>query len=213
MSTWTNRVRRAGLAALAAGLLPGCMADLGLPFPMAAPAPTVETDPPVLAGAVAVAAPAGWCPDPRSGLAGDTGDFLLLGPCRGAAAPVILTVSVLGAAEAGDVTPERMEGFFRSEVGRAALSRSGDPASVTILQTGSAGDGYFLHVRDTAKMPGARVAPEVWRAVLPLSGRLVALTALSPAEPRVPPATLRAVLDAFVARMRDANAPVGASAG
>jgi len=218
MSTWTSKVRRAGLAALAAGLLPGCMADLGLPFPLAAPvaSPAAEPEPPVLGGAVAVAAPAGWCADPRSGLAGDAGDFLLLGPCRGAAAPpapVILTVSVLGAAEAGDVAPERMEGFFRSEVGRAALSRSGDPASVTILQTGIAGDGYFLHVRDTAEMAGARVAPEAWRAVLPLSGRLVALTALSPAEPRVPPATLRAVLDAFVARMRAANAPVGAGAG
>lgn len=212
MSTWTSRPRRAVLAAaLVGGLvaaLPGCMPDGFAPFaPQAAELPA---EPIVLADAVTVAAPAGWCPDPRSGLSDQTGSFLLLAPCRGAPppTPAILTISVLGAAEAGEVAPDRLDAFFRSEVGRMALSRSGDAGTVRLLQTGVEGDAYFLHVRDSAGLPGAEVAPESWRAILPLSGRLVALGALSPSEPGVPPATLRAVLDAFVAEMRLANAPL-----
>lgn len=208
MSTWISRVRRAGLAALAAGLLSGCLDEGGLPLSFVEAAPATAPEPLVLAGAVRVAVPRGWCPDPKGTMTGETGGFLLIGPCRGAPlppAPAILTLSVLGAAEAGTVAPARLEAFFRSEVGRAALSRTGDPATVAVLQTGIEGDGFFLHVRDTADLSGVSVGPESWRAVLPLSGRLVSLTALSPEEPALPPATLRAVLDAFVAEMRAAN--------
>lgn len=209
MCTWTSsRARRAALAAALAAILPGCLPDALVPG--AAPVADPPPGPTLLADAVSVSAPAGWCPDTRAGRSDETGSFLLFAPCRAnpPPSPAILTISVLGAVEAGAVDPARLESFFRSEIGRAALSRSGDADSLRVLQTGVEGDGFFLHVRDTADLPGAQVAPEAWRAVLPLSGRLVALTALSPAEPRVPPATLRAVLDAFVAEMRAVNAPL-----
>lgn len=219
MSTWTSNVRAAALWAAATLLLAGCL-PAGL-FPLAGPAapvaaPPAAEGPLLLAGAVTVAAPTGWCPDPAAGLADETGGFVLFGPCRGAAAPAvpaILTLSVLGVAETGPVDPARLDTFFRSEVGRAALSRSGDPAGVSIVQTGVEGDAFVVQVRDAARLSGVAVAPDAWRAILPLNGRLVALTVLSPADPALPPATLRSVLDAFLAAMRAANGGNPATAG
>lgn len=216
MSTWTSKAGAAALGAAALLLLPGCLPGglpAFLPAPAAAPAPAAG--PVLLAGAVVAAAPPGWCADPRAAQSDDAGAFLLYVPCRDgpAPAPALLTVSVLGATEAAAPDPARLDAFFRSDVGRAALSRSGEAASVTVVQTGTAGDAFLLQVRDTAPLAGAPVAPESWRAVLPLNGRLVALTALSPADPALPPATLRSVLDGFLAAMRAANAGGPATAG
>jgi len=209
MSTWTSKSRAAALGAAALLLLPGCLPEgLARILPPPAPVAAVAADPVLLAGAVTAAAPPGWCPDPRAAQADATGAFLLFVPCRdprAATVPALLTVSVLGAAEAATPDPVRLDSFFRSEVGRAALSRSGDAGSVSVVQTGTATDAFLLQVRDRAPLAGAAVGPESWRAVLPLNGRLVALTALSPADPVLPPATLRAVLEAFLAAMRAAN--------
>lgn len=218
MSTWTSKTGAAALGAAALLLLPGCLPG-GLPSLLPAPAaePVPAAAPVVLAGAVTAAAPAGWCADPRAAQSDDTGAFLLYVPCRDGPAPpappALLTVSVLGTAEAAAPDPARLDAFFRSDVGRAALSRSGAAASVTLVQTGTSGDAFLVQVRDTAPLSGAPVAPESWRAVLPLNGRLVALTALSPADPALPPATLRSVLDGFLAAMRAANAGGPATAG
>ncbi len=218
MSTWTSRLRVGAALFAAPVLLAGCIAEGVLPFPaLGTPQPaSAPAEPRVLADSVVVAAPEGWCPDPRAGLEGEAGSFLLIGPCRtGPVPPVpaILTLSVLGTAGTGAMDRDRLDAFFGSEVGRAALSRAGDAATVRVVQGGLEGEAYVLHVRDTAPMPGGAVAPDAWRAVLPLSGRLVALTVLSPAEPAVPPATLRSVLDAFVAAMRAANGASPATDG
>lgn len=210
MSTWTSRSRAATLGVAASLGLAGCLPAGLLPLPAPPPAAAVAEAPPLLAGAVTVAAPPGWCPDPRAGQADETGGFVLLGPCRtgpGPSVPAILTASVLGAAGAGSLDPERLDAFFRSEIGRAAISRSGRAESVTVVQTATAGAAYLLQVRDAGPLAGARVGPDAWRALLPLNGRLVALTVLSPEEPRLPPATLRNVLDAYLAAMQAANGP------
>lgn len=215
MSTWTSKSAAAALGAAALLVLPGCLADRlsGSVGPdRAAPAP----EPVLLAGTVRAAAPAGWCPDTRAAMTDATGAFLLFGPCQdgpGTSVPAILTLAVLGGAGAGALDPARLDGFFRSEVGRAAISRSGDPAAVAVVQTTTAGDAFLLQVRDGAPLAGTPVGPDAWRAVLPLNGRLVALTALSPDDPALPPATLRSVLDAFLAEMRAANGGLAATAG
>lgn len=213
MSTWTSKSAAAALGAAALLLLPGCLPE-GMPrfLTAVAPAPAVAPDPVLLAGAVMPSAPPGWCPDPRAAQEDAAGAFRLFVPC-GAAAPALLTVSVLGASEAAAPDPARLDAFFRSEIGRAALSRSGDAGSVTVVQTGMAEDAFLLQVRDLAPLAGATVGAESWRAVLPLNGRLVALAALSPADPPLPPATLRSVLDGFLAAMRAANGGSPATPG
>ena len=49
------------------------------------------------------------------------------------------------------------------------------------------------------------VEPASWRAVLPLRGRLVTLSAAGPADTPLPTAQGRALIEAFAARMRSAN--------
>ena len=103
MSTWTSRLRAGAALVAAPVLLAGCIAEGVLPFPaLGTPQPaSAPAEPRVLADSVVVAAPEGWCPDPRAGLEGEAGSFLLIGPCRtGPVPPVpaILTLSVLGTA-------------------------------------------------------------------------------------------------------------------
>ncbi|WP_066817809.1 hypothetical protein [Frigidibacter mobilis] len=69
----------------------------------------------------------------------------------------------------------------------------------------SVGDVLYLRIEDRAAAEGQALAPEYWRAVLALRGRMVTLSVLSDAGRPLTAAEARPVLDAFVARMQGAN--------
>lgn len=200
------------------------VALLALVFAAAAPAAAQQGSAPlrvtVDGRAVVVTGPSGYCVDRAGSTEGPAGAFVLLGSCaalgggraRPDGAPAVLTASVTpGGSGAGlDATQfPALARHFASEAGRAALSRSGDAASVTLSEALSVGDVLYLRLVDRSAGGSAdgaqRVEPEYWRAILVLRGRMVTLSVLSHADRPLPPDAARPLLEAFVARMRAAN--------
>lgn len=207
MSTWTSRA-----AALLLALAPSACVE-GL-----APAGSAPRAITVAGGAVAVTGPAGYCVDRRASREGDGGAFVLFGTCAALsgtlaagqpANPAVLTASVApGAADEAAFVASfpAMARFFGSDAGRAALSRAGKAATVRVGAASSRDGVLYLSVTDTAAERGKAVQPDYWRAILLLRGHLVTLSVMSLADRPLTSAEKRQTLDAFVLRMRAANA-------
>ncbi|MDP3959937.1 MAG: cation transport ATPase [Pseudorhodobacter sp.] len=188
-----------GLALLLAGCVPEVGGFAAAPLRLQA----------VLAGAVTVAAPRGYCVEPTAVLETADTALVLIGRCTGGAAnpraPAILSAAVSGPGSGLDIATSAaaLAGFFGSEPGRAALSRSGSAATVTVLEAGAVGEVFVISLRDTSPDPTA--SAESWRAVLALAGRLVTLTVSGTSAAPLDPEAGRALLDRFVAAMQAAN--------
>lgn len=211
MSTWINR--GPGVVALALALA-ACVAT-GTSGTRAVA---------VSGGAVTVTGPQGYCIDRGATREGASGAFVLFGTCAALtgsasagqpAQAAVLTASVGQPAAPGvdlAATLPAMASFFPSEPGRAALSRSGDAGTVSVHEVTRAGDVLYIRLSDIAVAADQSVQPGYWRALMPVRGRIVTLTVLSPARAPLTFADQRAILDRFVARMRGANAGTGATA-
>ncbi|SPH16709.1 hypothetical protein DEA8626_00220 [Defluviimonas aquaemixtae] len=212
MFTWTSKLG-AVLAALTA--LSACVpSEMGMLSASASRAMAVS------GGAVTVAGPTGYCVDKGPSRDSPTGAFVLLGTCAaltGSATtgqptyPAILTATVLPGAPDGAFEEHlpAMAAFFRSDPGRAALSRSGRAEDVTLSQVLSRGDVLYLRLQDRSAVAGQPVESEYWRAILQVRGRIVTLSALGLQDRPVPTQEKRRVLEAFVARVLAANAAQG----
>lgn len=157
----------------------------------------------ILAGAMRVQGPAGYC----VGLAGSQTDdtaVVLIGPCaaNGTVAAALVTVSVGRAASAGVMVagPQVLADFFSSPPGRRTLSRNGNAADVRILAAAHVGDALLLHLQD-------RAVGEYWRAILGLNGRLVTVSALGTDTAPLTPDKGRALVDATLKALQTANPP------
>lgn len=205
MSTWTSRAFGVSAASL---VLAACVAAV----PGGATRAIAVSD-----GAFTVAGPQGYCIDRTATRDGPEGAFALLGTCaaisgsRAAAQPSqapLLTVSVLRGAPQetafADSFPA-LAAFFRSDTGRAALSRSGKAGDVSVEDVATAGDVLYLRVRDTSAPQGQPVEPEYWRAVLAVGGRIVTVSALGLRDRPVPSEEKRRTLVALIDRLRAAN--------
>ncbi|MDW4549650.1 hypothetical protein R5H32_09825 [Defluviimonas sp. D31] len=214
MSTWTSKTRTAlalaaclGLAACAKGGFGGASRAII-----------------VAGGEVTVAGPSGYCIDRSVSRDGAEGAFVLLGTCAAIsgsravaqpARPAVLTASVLPGAPLSAPMAESFEGlaaFFRSDPGRAALSRSGKAETVTVEEATTAGEVLYLRLRDVSAAEGRAVEPEYWRAILALKGRIVTLSALSLQDRPLSAEEKRQILEGFVAQMQSVNASTGATA-
>jgi len=146
--------------------------------------------------------PKGYCIDKGLGTA-----IVFVGRCEGATQQpaALLTAAVgppgSGAALGSDGTP--LAAFFTSGAGRKALSRSGRAGSVRVLEAVGIGDAFLIHFTDTG--PNVPGQPESWRAVLPLAGRMVTLTVTGPADAPLDRAAGRALTEAFLRVLRNAN--------
>jgi hypothetical protein len=207
MSTWISRARRGSAPILSAAVLLA-----------AAAAADGQADGPgrvaVSGGAVVIAAPSGFCADGAASRTSDRDAFVLFGVCDGArpALSGILTASVIAGGPADQpsaVVLPAMAAFFKSDAGRAALSRSGRARDVAIRDMRSVGPVLYILLRDRSSGPNGAVAPDYWRAVLLVKGRIVSLSVLGAAEAPPSPAAMRKLLDGFVARVRRANGLTG----
>lgn len=190
-----------GLAAFA--VLGGCVPTAGTGSRVDA---TLSRQP-VLAGAVMIAAPKGYCIEPASRLERGDSALIMLGRCAAETGvpPALLTATV---GENGSGTGIGSDGatlarWFQSERGRAALSDRGRPGDVQIARIEGKGETLFLRVNDRGTMGGAQA--EGWRAVLPLRGRLVTLTVAGPRETPLSVENGRALIGQFVDALRKAN--------
>ncbi len=207
MSTWTSKAASV-LAALA---LSACVEGM-------APSGSAPRAVAVAGGAVVATGPSGYCVDRTASRGGAEGSFVLFGTCAalsGSAAagqpgkPAVLTASVApGAADEAAFVASfpAMARFFASDAGRAALSRAGKAATVQVGTVSSRDGVLYLSLTDTAAQRGKTVEPDYWRAILQLRGHLVTLSVMSLADRPLVPAEKRQILDAFVGRMRAANA-------
>ncbi|WP_415184907.1 hypothetical protein [Phaeovulum sp.] len=205
MSTWTSKLYRFGGVWGLCAVLAGCVTTT---MGQAAPRSVRVAD-----GSLVLTAPNGFCVDQKASQ-GD-GSFVLFGNCAALSAnpslrqpgqPVVLTAAVSAPAPVpvAKALPQMKE-FFQSEAGRAALSRSGKAASVTVLGMRTEDDLLLVHLRDTAAASGPRVAAEYWRAFTGIEGRILSLSVLPLRDRPVSDANQRALILAFVRAIRAAN--------
>jgi hypothetical protein len=174
-----------GLGLLAAlPLLAGCVTGLG-GGTGGAPAQAVVTS-----DAVVIAGPPGFCVDEGATRSeGDTA-FVLLGNCAAISGSaradqpemsVVLTAAVSDASDAGSIAESMadLDPYFRSDEGRALLSRTQDPETVTVLETDAVGDMFILHASDTSEGAVEGVVPDYWRAYFDLGPRIATLSVLA----------------------------------
>lgn len=171
-------------------------------------------------GALTVAAPKGWCVDPRSLRNSGAGGFALFGNCAAisdnpedarAPLPALLSVTVGPPAiedEAGKLSKARLEkigSFFRSDIGRAALARSGEAGDVTIDRSEIVHDILMLRVTDRSASGRPPVAKTYLRGITDLSGRITALSVMPLKDGEMSDNAQKALLEEFVAAIRAAN--------
>lgn len=161
----------------------------------------------VLHDSVHVRGPVGYCIDPEATRETDIEAFVLLVRCRTTLRPLpVLSATVMGlqAPSSDDADAlRRLTGFLSSPAGRAQLSRSGDPAEVTVHESLFADDTIWLRIEDQGNP--ASFDPTYWRAILPIGGQIVTLSVLSAREYPVESGSALATLRNFVTRMRQAN--------
>lgn len=173
---------------------------------------TLATRQPVLAGAVTLAAPQGYCIESRSRLEKDDSALLLIGRCAGetARSPAVLTATVgqTGSAQGIDVEGGGAEiaAFFRSDRGRMALSRRGRAADVTVHQISGIKGALLLRFSDRGPTRGkAPLQVDGWRALMPVGDRLVTLTVTGLQSSPLTAEAGRALIGQYVDAVRLAN--------
>lgn len=213
MSIWTCKTlhMRQVLFGFMCLVLAGCEAGSGTGLFRKAPEKVV-----VAGKSVVIAGPPGYCVDSAATRDTATGAFVLLGSCASIAnsvqmpspsTPGLLTASVSGASGLAIRTSlDRLEIFFTSEAGRAALARDGHAASVQILQTRRKGDAFYLHVRDTSNVTNRSISQDYWRGLFDVRGRIVTVSVVGFARRPMSNATGLATLDAFAKRILAENA-------
>lgn len=187
-------MRYSGLALVLGGtLLAACVAgaDLG--------GPSVR---PVLNGDVKIAAPAGYCLDGGASREWQDAATLIMGRCsrNPAVKPALLTLSVGQAGSAGVMAAggEGLAAFFTSREGLATLSPNGRASEVRVVEALSTKDAFLMRLKEAG-------APDYWRAVLGLRGRLVTLSVKGTADSVLSADEGRTILDSAVAALRRAN--------
>jgi hypothetical protein len=178
---------------------------------------TAPTSMSVAEGAVVLAGPPGFCVDQNASHAGFRGAFVVFGSCASISGKLdagrppiraVLTAAVSAGTQGGSVqgSQRQLARFFRSPAGRKMLSRSGDPGTVRVLGIGRYDSVMVVHIRDVAPFPDQAVRPDYWRALFDLNGHIVTLNVFGVPEAPYSSAAGRAVLKAFVARVRAASA-------
>ncbi|MGV8988212.1 MAG: hypothetical protein ACOH2H_18230 [Cypionkella sp.] len=128
----------------------------------------------VLGGTLTIAAPQGYCIDPKASVTRGKSVVALIGRCtaRGEVAPAVVSVTIGAPASAGVLVagPEVLAKFFASTPGRTLLARDGVASHVVVMNTMVSKGTLLVHVKD-------KTAGEYWRAILALRGRLVTVSA------------------------------------
>ena len=169
----------------------------------------------VAQGSITIAGPPGYCVDPSATRETENGAFVLLGSCASIAnsarapSPDIagaLTASVSVEGNGGVAAAlDRLGVFFKSDPGRAALARNGRAVSVTVLSAEISDEVFILKVRDASPNSVSGLAPDYWRALFDLRGRIVTLSVNAFWDKPMSDGVGRATLAEFVARVRAEN--------
>jgi hypothetical protein len=160
--------------------------------------------------------PQGFCIDRETSQFSDDLAFVLLGSCKvvspSAFAPspkvkALLTASVSAAKNGSSIAGSlnSMDRFFRSETGRAALSRDADPATVNVLETFQQDETFFIRATDSSQgvVPGA--ANDYWRAYFDVNNQIVSVSVIGFQTDPISPDTGLTTLREFANLIKDQN--------
>lgn len=224
MSTWICKPKTLLAAILAVGLA-GCSdvpggSSGGNPFGFLSQAPDRIV---VASKSVVIAGPPGYCVDKSSTRDSNTGAFVLLGSCasisnsvlaKAPQTPGLLTASVSSASDTEIARSlDRLESFFESDAGRAALARDGRAQSVQVLETRKTENAFHIHARDSSANTIAGITEDYWRGLLDVRGRIVTVSVVGFAGKPMSPSNGLSTLDAFATRILQENPQQVASAG
>lgn len=161
----------------------------------------------VLNGALTVAGPGGYCIDEQATREAATQVFVLLVRCEASSRPTpVLGATVTGVAAPGADTPEALTTlaeFVRSAPGLAHLARSGRAGDVRLDDLQIRDGALWLAIHDRGNPDP--FGPDYWRAILPVSDRMVTLSVLSARDHPIGAERSLGILQDFVAAMRRAN--------
>jgi hypothetical protein len=207
----SDRMRRFGALALLA-LLPGCIGGLGGGGTGGAPAQAVVTS-----DLIVITGPRGFCVDESATRAENDTAFVLLGNCAAISesrradqpdVPVVLTAAISEASDGGSISESLsdLDAYFRSEDGRALLSRTQDAESVNVIETLVEADQFLIHASDTSTGAMEGVAQDYWRAYFDVGSRIATLSVFALEGETVAREDSLNALRAFSRSMRSANA-------
>ncbi|MEM7470658.1 MAG: hypothetical protein AAF340_04840 [Pseudomonadota bacterium] len=145
----------------------------------------------VTSNQVSLTAPEGFCVDPVSTRNGASEAFVVFGNCAAITgnnkqsqpyveAIVTATVSSAGLAGDGSIAPqsEALVGFFQSNAGKQALSRSADPRAVRIGDGFSEDGAVFLLVADSSPPHVDGAMKSYWRSYFDAGSAVVAMSVI-----------------------------------
>ena len=170
---------------------------------------------------VTVAGPQGFCIDERLVDEARTGAFVFLSDCASnpetggptiARVPIsaVLTASIStnglpGADEGMTAALDQLKAFLETPYGQLTLSKSHNPATLTVLSMSRTGGAVYAYIEDLTQTTRTGESPRFWRAFIEVNGRLAALSATgyNAADPEQ--ARIKRILEAFVGSMQAAN--------
>jgi hypothetical protein len=135
---------------------PGGGAEKHVYADICAPAQAVVTS-----DMIVITGPPGFCVDESATRAENDTAFVLLGNCAAISesrradqpdVPVVLTAAISEASDGGSISESLgdLDSYFRSEGGRALLSRTQDAGAVNVIETLVEADQFLIHASDTS---------------------------------------------------------------
>lgn len=165
-------------------------------------------------GAIIVAGPRGFCIDKTSSRTRATNPFVLMASCAsiGAEGPPPARNALLVASATRGTGPTQLgyERYFASADGRASLSQTGDPATVSIDEVSFKNDVFRLQMTDIS-LPNndSGLAQTAWRGLFELNGRIVSVKVFSLAQSPLSRDAGFGLVDDFVASIKSVSAESG----
>lgn len=152
----------------------------------------------------------GYCFNEKQSRLAPSGAFVVMAPCdasdEGSTAKGLILVNVL--AEEGIQTAieaRDLEAYFQSAEGRAALSRKGNPSSLTVLGTMVEDGIYYVHTRDEDGPVIPDTTADQWRMFLVAADRLVSVTVVNFLDDQMPDGLVFAHMEEIARRIQSLN--------
>ncbi|PCD76525.1 hypothetical protein CLN94_07940 [Pseudothioclava arenosa] len=184
------------------------MPETGAPIP-------VQTQARIAGGEIVIAAPRGFCVDPKTLRDAPGASFVLFGHCPAMArdpaqprpsAPVLLSVTLGPEDNLSDSARiKTIAAFFETDIGRATLARSGRTEDVDLIEARSGQGRLLLKIRDRSAPASVAEAQVFWRMITVIEGRIASLSVMPLAENQVSDARQRELLVEFISQIRAVN--------
>lgn len=206
-SAWIVRFATASLTALS---LSGCV---GTGQQITASAAEVDADTKVVTVAgqeVKLGRAANYCFNDRQSKIASSGAFVVLAPCdpndEGSTAKGLILVNVLAERGIMDaIEAQDLEAYFQSDVGRAALSRKGEAANLTVLGTMYDNGIYYVHTQDADGPIIPDTTDDQWRVFMVVADRLVSVSVVNFLDDKMPDGLVFAHMESIARRIKSLN--------